>query len=94
MVYCRSGGGVVCVFKKRTAVRYYSSAQRDSASLSPLRELAPRVMFHHHQPTKVLRIMSSVNPSEMKPCTALLLLLCCLLPFVVVLFRRNISCYG
>ena len=45
MVYCRSGGGVVCVFKKRTAVRYYSSAQRDSARLSPLRELAHAKCF-------------------------------------------------
>ena len=71
MVYCRSGGGVVCVFKKRTAVRYYSSAQRDYARLSPLRELAPRAVFRQHQPTKILSIMSSVNPSEMKPCVAL-----------------------
>ena len=41
MVYLLSvGGGVVCVFTKLTAVRYYSSAQRDYARLSPLRELA------------------------------------------------------
>ena len=66
MVYWRSAAALF-VFSK-SALRFATTVPHSGTPrVYLLARTSAREVFHHHQPTKILRIMWSVNPYEMKP---------------------------